>query len=148
MGVKFGVEEGTASQAVATAGRKTSKSVSEWLKYRRVALRAMLQVKIETLKTEALLNDRRFYHVGLSLQRDTIASTAPCIQNCNSYWTNWFLAALRSRCGHYIFIMWLLLYGRPMDEKVYNFSCVAKLEQELIRRWDSERELFTTTSHM
>jgi len=52
MGVKFGTEEGTSHpprqisrpsvQRVAAAGRKTSKSASDLIKYRRVALLAML----------------------------------------------------------------------------------------------------------
>jgi len=62
MGVKFGVEEGTKEgpsstpnftrsvQRVAPAGRKTSKSASDYIKYRRLALRAMLPVKISTEK--------------------------------------------------------------------------------------------------
>jgi len=29
--------------------------------------------------------------------------------------THLFMAALRSRCGHYIFALGLLLYGRPME---------------------------------
>jgi len=54
MGMKFGTEEGTRSppcqispslvQRVARAGRKTSKSASDYIKYRWLALRAMRPV--------------------------------------------------------------------------------------------------------
>ena len=37
--------------------------------------------------------------------------------NQNVFSTIIIMAALRSRCGHYIFALWcLLLYGRPMDQ--------------------------------
>jgi len=61
MEVKFGTEEGTCEisppsvQRVAHAGRETSKLASELIKYRRLALRAMLPVKTVlsfTLKSE------------------------------------------------------------------------------------------------
>ena len=77
------------------------------------------------------------------------------------------MAALRSRCGHYIFILWFLLSsfsspnlsGRRLDvyhTSTYGVALVRMqvwnvlhaprwkyiMQQELIRRWDSERELF------
>jgi len=33
----------------------------------------------------------------------------------NVYFPAIIMAALRSRCGHYIFILWFLLHGRPME---------------------------------
>jgi len=90
--------------------------------------------------------------VGISIPTAVLSANCLRFSYQSFCWTTYSISYCNWVCLHHDWLLPVINITRWLCPNVKNMNEVVfyqkRLLQELIRRWDSERELFTTTSYM